>query len=296
VSRVPTVWATAILLAALLTAVAPPVAEAKGGRPRPSSPSGNDIGWPQCGGAYPHGQAFGIVGLNHGLANNLNQCLAAELAWAAASAGSTALPRASLYVNTADPGQVIDQIGDWPVDNLDAAGNSEDPQAAGVYFPDPFGQCDGTDSLACSWQYGWDRAIADVLWLESTTGAGAPSSYPWWLDVETGNTWESGSPDALLRNAADLEGMVAAIQAFGGATRIGVYSTSYQWGVITGGTSGQATLAGAPNTLAHLPDWVPGAQTQSAAQANCGLASFTDGVVEIAQWFGRFDGDVSCAG
>ena len=294
-SRVPTAWATAVLAATLLATAAAPVAEAKGGHsqpPKTSSPSGNDIGWPQCGGAYPHGQAFGIVGLNDGLANNLNPCLASELAWAAASVGGTAVKLASLYVNTADPGQVIDQISDWPTDNVDPAGNNEDPQASGAFFPDPYGACGGTDTAACSWQYGWDRAVADVLWLESTTGTGfstAPSSYPWWLDVETANTWESGSSGALANNTADLEGMVAALQAFGGVASVGVYSTSYQWGVITGGTSSASTLA-------KLPDWIPGARTQSGAQSNCSLPSFTGGRVLIAQWFGKFDGDVSCTG
>ncbi len=274
-SRVLATWATAVLAAALLATAAAPVAEAKGGgNSKPSSsPSGNDIGWPQCGGAYPHGQAFGIVGLNDGLANNWNPCLADELAWANASSGATKLPLASLYVNTADPGQVVltANIQDWPAAGADGG---------------PYGTCDGTDTTACSWAYGWERATADIQMLRSATGAGA-STYSWWLDVETGNTWESGTADALPNNTADLEGMVAAFTDAGGT--VGIYSTSYQWGVITGGTS-------TTSSLYKLPNWIPGARTQSAAQSNCSLTSFTGGTVQIADWFGRYDGDVSCVG
>ena len=270
-SRVLATWATAVLAAALLATAAAPAAEAKGGsHSQSSSPSGYDIGWPQCGGAYPHGQAFGIVGVNDGLANNWNPCLADELAWATASAGGTALPPAALYVNTADPGQVIAQISDWPAKGSNGG---------------PYGTCDGTDTQACSWAYGWERATADISTFESATGAVA-SAYPWWLDVETGNTWESGA-GAFANNTADLEGMVAAFTAAGAA--VGIYSTSYQWGVITGGTSTKSSLY-------ELPNWIPGARTQSAAQSNCSLPSFTGGTVQIAQWFGRYDGDVSCIG
>ena len=34
-----------------------------------------------------------------------------------------------------------------------------------------------------------------------------PTRYTWWLDVETMNTWQSGSSEALARNRATLEGM-----------------------------------------------------------------------------------------
>lgn len=265
--------------ALLLAAVAAPGVEARGGPGASSSPVGNDIGWPQCGGAYPKGQAFGIVGLNDGLANNLNPCLASELAWAAGSSGKSAsLPPAAIYVNTADPGQVINLITDWPTGNTGSV-------------TDPYGSCDGTDSAACSWQYGWDRATQDVQWLAATVGTGfstLAAAYPWWLDVETGNTWETGGSAALANNTADLEGMVAALE-YAGAPYVGVYSTSYQWSTIAGATSGQSALNG-------LPDWIPGARTQSAAQSNCSLPSFTGGPVLITQWFGKYDGDVSCLG
>jgi hypothetical protein len=284
------IWGTALLAAALLGVTAAPAADARGGPKPTTSPTGYDISWPQCGGQYPHGQAFGIVGLNDGLANTLNPCLASELAWAAGSDGSTSLPAAAIYVNTADPGQVIDLVSDWPLDNIDPAGGSEAPGSAAQ--ADPYGPCDGTDTPACSWQYGWNRAVQDILWLQATSGAGfsnAPASYPWWLDVETGNTWESGGGDGWTNNVADLEGMAAALHSVGQVSVVGIYSTSYQWSVITGGLPGDGTLAG-------IPDWIPGARSQSGAQSNCSLPSFTGGPVLIAQWFGRLDGDLACAG
>ena len=50
-----------------------------------------------------------------------------------------------------------------------------------------------------------------------------PSRYTWWLDVETMNTWQSGSAEALARNRATLEGMTAYLVSRGG--RVGIYST-----------------------------------------------------------------------
>ncbi len=78
--------------------------------------------------------------------------------------------------------------------------------------------------------------------------------------------------------------MTAAFEAAGGT--VGVYSTSYQWGVITGGSTA--------GNLGGLPDWIPGAQTARGAKANCSLTGFT-GPVLVTQWFGHpYDGDVAC--
>ena len=110
------------------------------------------------------------------------------------------------------------------------------------------------------------------------------SSYRWWIDVETGNSWETGST-GIANNVADLQGMVAAFTAANAGA--GVYSTSTQWNQITGGSRA--------GNLAGLPDWIPGARRLSAAQANCSLAGFTGGGVTITQWFGKpYDGDYAC--
>jgi hypothetical protein len=70
------------------------------------------------------------------------------------------------------------------------------------------------------------------------------------------------------------------------ARSVGIYSTSYQWGQITGGSRA--------GNLGGLSDWIPGARTLSGAKSNCSLTGFT-GNVMITQWFGKpYDGDWAC--
>ncbi|HLI45279.1 MAG TPA: hypothetical protein VKU92_12535 [Acidimicrobiales bacterium] len=271
-----------------------------GGR---ATPTGNDVSYPQCGTSLPAAPAFGIVGLTGGLANDLNPCFGpsssypsydqSELYWAAASStGGASQPKASLYVNTADPGNVYDgtAISDWPDSGSTPYGSCTTTTVTLTSGTDTV----GADSPACAWQYGYDNATEDVSWLEAAasaidgqappvTVAGTASSYPWWLDVETANTWQSDT----TMNVADLEGMIAALRA-AGATAVGAYSTSSQWDTITGGTSS------ASGSLYGMPDWIPGARNLSGAQANCGQASFTGGTVTLTQWFSHPDGDYAC--
>ncbi|WP_337587578.1 hypothetical protein [Crystallibacter crystallopoietes] len=103
-------WTAAIaaLLAGTSAATAAPV---RGGG---DDLLGNDISWPQCNKALPEGQAFGIVGVNGGLANNTNPCFAEQLDWAEQSTGGTGQPLVALYVNTANPGHAGTW---WPVSN-----------------------------------------------------------------------------------------------------------------------------------------------------------------------------------
>jgi len=155
-----------------------------------------------------------------------------------------------------------------------------------------YGTCDGSDSQACAWEYGKARAAQDIVWLEVAAGdvgvASSAGDYTWWLDVETGNSWETGTT-GQANNVADLQGMVDTLEAAGAS--VGVYSTSYQWGVITGGST-----AGNLGNLDPLPVWIPGARRQSSAESNCSLPSFTaTGSVLMTQWFGKpYDGDWAC--
>jgi hypothetical protein len=313
------VGASALGAGLLLVSMATPAFAAHGrpggggGGGRGAGTTGNDISYPQCGTSFPSAPAFGIVGLNGGLANDLNQCfgppgnypayLQSELYWELSeSTGAVAVqPKASIYVNTADPGNVYNGtvITDWPTTS-----NSEDP----------YGTCTtttvdsttvGENSNACAWQYGYDKATQDVAWLAQEAAAVAAQessvpvptqagSYPWWLDVETANTWQTGSSGQQM-NVADLQGMMAGLQAAGAGApgQVGVYSTSYQWGQITG-TPG-ATTDGIPNSLWGTPDWVPGARTESGAAGNCSAAPFTGGSVTLTQWVSRgLDGDYVC--
>jgi len=242
---------------------------------------GNDISYPQCSRALPSSQSFGIVGVNGGLANTTNSCLSLQLKWAAASTGQTSQPKIQLYVNTANPGGL--NTPSWPNSDNDLYGNTP---------TNPYGKCDGSNSTACSWKYGWDRALEDVgqRFVPAAYQAGIStdsSTYKWWLDVETINTWQSGQPDSTQKNAADLEGMTAYFNSLGAS--VGLYSTSSQWGQIAG------TVATGSNLTAQ-DNWRPGARNITSAKANCSLAPLTPGgKVTVTQYLANNqDYDYSC--
>lgn len=278
-----------------------------GGGTGTSTPTaGNDVSYPQCGTTLPSAPAFGIVGVNGGLANDLNPCLGpsssygsylqSELYWARAqSTGNSIQPMASLYVNTADPGNFYGQtpIADWPTSGTNVDGTCTTMTVSKRHRTYTV----GADSTACAWQYGYDEATQDVAWLSQAATAidnqqstvtvpPTASSYPWWLDVETGNTWQSGTT-GIAMNVADLQGMVAALRV-AGVSVVGVYSTASQWSQIAGTTT---TSSG---SLYQLPDWIPGATSLTGAKANCSLSSFTAGSVVLTQWTGTVDNDHAC--
>ena len=269
--------------------------------------AGNDVSYPQCGTTLPSAPAFGIVGVNGGLANDLNPCLGpsssypsyvqSELYWTLAQSTGAATPqaKASVYVNTADPGNFYGRtpIADWPTSGTTPYGTCSTTTVTERHRTYTV----GADSTACAWQYGYDKATQDVSWLSGAASAidgqsppvavpTTASSYPWWLDVETGNTWQSGTA-GIAMNVADLQGMVAAL---GGAdvSVVGVYSTASQWSEIAG------TTTTASGSLYQLPDWIPGATSLTGAVANCSLPSFTAGSVVLTQWTGTVDNDHAC--
>src|SRR3954465_3873833 len=76
---------------------------------------GYDISYPQCGSTPPAGQAWGVVGVNGGLATTGNGCPSTPVSWAAQSSGAVAAqPKAQLYLNTANPGEIRTQVTTWP--------------------------------------------------------------------------------------------------------------------------------------------------------------------------------------
>jgi hypothetical protein len=278
-----------------------------GGEEGSSSATGLDVSYPQCGKSLPSGHGFAIVGLDGGLANDLSPCFGpseaypgyaeSELYWALASTtGTGKQPKASLYVNTADPGDIYEEkpVADWPTSGATPDGEcatSTVSTGKGTYTV-------GEDSTACAFEYGRQRAAQDLRWLQEAAGAidaqspplsaGAqPSEYPWWLDVETANTWQTGSAGVTM-NLADIEGMASALREAGAST-VGVYSTEAQWDSIAGGPPSAGALAG-------LPDWIPGAKTQSGAESNCKLPAFTGGAVVLTQWVSHhsLDEDYAC--
>jgi len=265
-----------------------------------SSTTGIDISYPQCSAtSLPTGEAFAIVGVNGGLANDYNSCLATEFAYAEQSKGTLKQAGAQLYLNTADPGNAV---ADWPSPaQLGAYGKTTNQTVTCDYALGTSGV--GANSTGCAYIYGYDMVagiaysggtiVGDLSDFNTATSGRNLYAYPVWLDVETANSWQTGS-NGLAMNVADLQGMVDAVRAAAGtasAAPIGIYSTSYQWNQITGTPSG----TGAGN-LSGLNDWIPGARRQSAAASNCSLGSFTGGTVTITQWTSTYDYDYSCVG
>jgi hypothetical protein len=237
---------------------------------KPAGPSrtllGNDVSWPQCGTTLPRNQAFAIVGVNGGLANNTNPCLATQLSWAATSTGGTGQPRVALYVNTANPGHAGSW---WPTSNT----------YGGRVIWNPYGTCSGAEDRACAYMYGYAKAYDNVKYR----GVQSPASYLWWLDVETINTWSRDK----AANAASLEGMTAYYQGIG--ARVGIYSTGYQWGIIVGQVSLTSNLRG-------LPSWLAGANGVTGAKGMCSWPALTPGgKVTMTQFVANnLDYDYSC--
>ncbi len=277
------IFVSVLLTIISLLAIAPIASAA----PKASTTSGTttqvgmDVSWPQCGKTLPTTPAFGIVGVNGGTASTQNQCLAAQLTWANARSGAvTSQNKVQVYLNTANPGEVISQVTTWPTSNTAPITN-------------PYGTCDGTNTTACSWQYGWNRAEYGANYFSTEAPkAGlantSPSAYKWWLDVETGNTWQSGSTAAYQRNVASLEGWVSYFSNIGAPT--GIYSTAYQWGQITNG----AVSSG--SNLNGLQSWLAGAKSASGAKSNCSNPPLTTGgIVALTQYVsGGYDYNNSC--
>jgi hypothetical protein len=236
-------------------------------RPSPT-PVGNDISYPQCGRAYPSGQAFAIIGVNGGKASNFNSCFTSQWAWAQRSKGGTDQPLAQPYINTGNPGDVLAQynVTDWPSSSVAA---------------DPYGSCSGTwqNTRACAWQYGYQRASADM----NAVASYQPYQGRWWLDIETANSWTSD----LAKNQASLEGMVYALEQAGNT--VGIYASSSSWSTLFGPVAPSSPLY-------SLDEWRPGARSLNTAASNCALTPFEgDGIVAITQYVSNnLDFDYSC--
>lgn len=256
-----------VLIGLLATGIAP-VAAAPPSQNKDQT--GIDISWPQCDKmtSLPTDQAFAIVGVNGGLASNNNPCFGQQIDWA--NTKTTGLhptqPRVSLYVNTANPGHAGSW---WPTSNVYKNVYGEDVV---VPVPDHYKTCAGAVDLACSYVYGYVRAYQDA----TERGVTDPGSYFWWLDVETGNSWQTGNPDSTALNRATLEGMVDYFKTV--TAGVGIYSTSSQWGTIAGTVPSGSSLYG-------LPSWLAGAKTLRGAKSNCSLPGLTAGSkVKLTQY------------
>jgi hypothetical protein len=242
--------------------------------PIDTMPVGYDISYPQCSKTLPVAPAFGIVGVNDGLAFSVNPCLASELSWAdTASNGSP-----SFYANTGAPGPAY--ASKWPT-------AQQTPEV-----------CAGSNSSTCAYDYGWnsgEESFQNAVSAEtadlSPSPTSAATSAQWWLDVETGNSWETtestygATASSDTNDQEDLQGEIAYFMSQG-VTSLGIYSTSSQWTRITGGSE---------TTFASVPVWLPGYATLSDAESACDTTSFTGGPVKMIQYPSLgYDGNYIC--
>jgi hypothetical protein len=287
--------ATVLLATAVIPARAaavPPPRSAVAALATPSS-VGYDLSYPQCEAPPPPSPSFAVVGVDGGLANDPNPCLAQQLAWASAAPGlrRPAQPGLSLYLNAADPGN---GVADWP-----------SPAAGTAGAATPYGACDGSWSRACAYTYATLRAaysyalaiaaaapLATAELPPTATALSPAVTAPWWIDVEIGASWagRSSSREAAQLNVAALRGYVAGLRAAGARGPVGMYSNAYQWHVITD--------LGPRSSAAYFPrtehDWVTGSRTLAQAQRAC-AKPFTGSVVAIAQFIeGDLDRDYAC--
>jgi hypothetical protein len=235
-------------------------------------PTGYDISYPQCGGAYPRNIAFGIVGVTRGIVFSANPCLgaggsgASQLAWAGRNA--------ELYMNTGNPGPELSSH--WPIGQTSPRECGTDAHPA-------------RDTADCAYDYGWNsavdayatavRAYVSLGWAPAGSTR-TPVANQWWLDVERANSWRT---DVSL-NVAALQGAADYLKSVGAAS-VGFYSVGTMWNEITGGTS----------AFAAYPSWVAGASTLRGAKTNCGRPAFTGGSVDLTQYFSKgFDADYRC--
>ena len=142
----------------------------------------------------------------------------------------------------------------------------------------PAGSC-GANTWCLGYNYGWNWT---QHWVSYAGGSG-PTPKQWWLDVETTGHWaDAASNSQVIRGALD------ALRSH--ASLVGIYSTPYQWNLITGGLS-----------LPGTPLWVPGAGNLTGAGYTATQfcsdpgQRFAGGVVRYVQYGygGNFPGSYS---
>lgn len=213
-NRVATVAAAAsLLLSAVLLA---PLSAFSAG-PIPTGYTGYDISWPQCSPAgsattrTPPGQAqFAIVGVSDGHSFSTNPCDGAQFTWAK---GLAAPPTVYFLVNV--PNSTETQ-SEQTMGTTGPAGNCPAPPA---------------DMYCNDYNFGWNNA----QWEMQHAASAGVSSQVWWLDVETGSCWDWACDNSYdtANNYRVIQGNLDYLHSQG--VTAGVYSTAYQYGLITGG-------------------------------------------------------------
>lgn len=240
---------------------------------------GYDLSFPQCEVPAPLAPSFVVVGVNGGLANDPNPCLAIQLALAGTAPGLTRprQPGLSLYLIAADPGNTVP---DWP----SAASTASSVSTS-------YGTCDGSWSRACAFLYGEQRAGYSHA-LAAAIAPAAAASAPWWIDVEIEASWakRGDSREWSVLNIAALHGYAAGLRSAGAHGPIGLYSNAYQWRTVTG--------LGPRSSRVYFHvgerDWVTGSSSLASARRACSKP-FSGSTVALAQFTeGTHDRDYAC--
>jgi hypothetical protein len=205
-----------------------------------------------------------------GRAFTANPCLAEQWKWA-----DSLTHTAGVYLNTGNPGHTSKYY--WTKSGTKDPALCKDAKSAS----DP----------GCAYNYGWHAAEAAT---KVALAAGVSKNRTWWLDVETMNSWV-GSTKA---NAADIQGAYDYLRYKAQVKEVGIYSTAYQWKVITGGyhRSNAASYEKAwakffepKRDLWAAPLWQAGVVKdgdktgREVAEERCGV-SFTGASVRLAQF------------
>jgi hypothetical protein len=185
--------------------------------------TGYDISWPQCSPRgsgrvqdLPAARPFDIVGVNNGTIGAFNSCFAEEARWAGKNL--------SVYII------------------LQAAPGDNPPQET----KGPRSYCAPKNNNCEGYNWGYNYAEADMAFVNAT-GA---SPKAWWIDIETAENWPTARSVQSV-NAAIIQGALDAIRS--AHHIVGIYSTWYQWGEITGSYV----------PASHPAIWVPGAYSET---------------------------------
>lgn len=212
----------------------------------PANSYGYDISYPDT--SYPGttfgGQTlkFGIVGVTGGKAFTQNSKLSAEYN----SVVTVNHLAASFYMNL-----------NYPVGTTASNG-----------MTGPKGNCSNGDKACQAYNYGYNASANAFGYASTTIGAGAAASGPWWLDIETANSWSGKTSlnDTVIQGALDY---------FKGSNiAIGIYSSPSMWRSIAG--------SWAPG----VPEWFagPSGVDPSKLPGYCNTAAnFTGGAVAVVQ-------------
>jgi hypothetical protein len=240
---------------AVLAILAMGASASAGFEPYVSGNLGYDYSYIQCATRAPTPK-FGIVGVNAGYPfTYYNSCLSTEFA-AASKTGN-----AAVYINTGyDPSYT----------QIDGRHTTQD-------CADKSASVSGTPAQQAAWAVGCSEAQRDESYA---TAQSAATPKAWWLDVETSNSWSSSD---LSLNRLTIQGILDTLRP-ATAVPIGVYSTSLQWNVITGGYK--------PPVDAN---WVAtGQSTLKRAKRYCSSTGFTGAKVWLVQYVTTYDRDYVC--